>query len=69
MTVKGFLGMLAISLLERPTKYLLKRTNQATAFQKTTPGGIVGQQWFQHFATDDHVDTTRAFSTFTVILR
>ena len=33
------------------------------------PRGIAGQQWVQHFTTDDHVRTTRAPSTFTVVLR
>ena len=33
------------------------------------PRGIAGQQWVQHFTTDDHVRTTRAPSAFTVVLR
>ena len=34
LTVKGPLGMLSGSLLRRPPKYSLKRTNQAMAFPK-----------------------------------
>ena len=63
------LGNAVWILVKEANQKLLETYEPGYGLSKTVSGWIAGQQHFQHFTTDDHVCTTRAFSAFTAILR